>query len=86
MKTSFANVSIVSVIPSGRLISYPVGTMNHGRSIEDTAPEAYIARTLFGEMEFKLDLSIFNPSTGTGLSRLDAIGRLIFVIADRPKK
>jgi hypothetical protein len=57
-----------------------------GRNMENTAPEAYIARTLFGEMEFKLDLSIFNPSTGTALSRLDAIGRLIFVMADRPKK
>ena len=79
-------MSIVSRIPTGRLITYPEGTMSHGRSIEDTAPEAYIARTLFGEMEFKLDLSIFNPSTGTGLSRLDAIGRLIFVIADRPRK
>lgn len=86
VKTSFANVSIVSRIPTGKLIAYPVGTMSHGRSIEDTAPEAYIARTLFREMEFKLDLSTFNPSTGTALSRLDAIGRLILVIADRPRK
>jgi len=86
VKTSFATVSIVSKIPTGKLIAYPVGTVSHGRSIEDKAPEAYIAPTLFGEMEFKLDLSIFNPSTGTALSRLDAIGRLIFVIADRPRK
>jgi hypothetical protein len=86
VKTSFATVSIVSKIPAGKLIPYAVGTTSHGMSIEDTAPEAYIARTLFGEMEFKLDLSIFNPSTGTALSILDAIGRLIFVMADRPKK
>jgi len=50
------------------------------------APEAYIARALFGEADFKLDLSIFNPSTGTTLSRLDAIGRLSLVIDDRPRK
>jgi hypothetical protein len=58
----------------------------HGRSIEDVAPEAYIARTLLGEMEIKLDLSILSPSTGTALSKLDAIGRLSFVTVDRPKK
>jgi len=54
--------------------------------MEDMAPEAYIARALFGEADFKLDLSIFNPSTGTTLSRLDAIGRLSLVIDDRPRK
>ncbi len=54
--------------------------------MEDMAPEAYIARALFGEADFKLDLSIFNPSTGTILSKLDAIGRLNLVIVDRPKK
>lgn len=59
---------------------------SHGRSIEDTTPDAYIPRTLLGEIELKPDLSIFNPSTGTALSRLDAIGTLILVIADRPKK
>jgi len=50
------------------------------------APEAYIARALFGETDFKLDLSIFRPSTGTVFSKLDANGRLSFVIDDRPKK
>ncbi len=43
-------------------------------------PEAYIARALFGEADFKLDLSIFNPSTGNILNKLDTIGRLSFVI------
>jgi hypothetical protein len=86
VKTSFATVSSVSKIPVGKPIAYAVGMMTHGRNMEDTAPEAYIARTPFGETEFKLDLSIFNPSTGTSLSRLDAIGTLIFVIDDRPKK
>jgi hypothetical protein len=54
--------------------------------MEKMAPEAYIARTPFREIEFKLDLSIFNPSTGTTLSKLDAIGKLSLVIDDRPKK
>jgi len=58
----------------------------HGRNMEKMAPEAYIARTPFGEIEFKLDLSIFNPSTGTVFSKLDAKGRLSFVIDDRPRK
>ena len=49
-------------------------------------PEAYIARALFGEADFKLDLSIFNPSTGNILNKLDTIGRLSFVIDDRPRK
>ncbi len=65
---------------------YPVGMTAHGRNIENRAPEAYIARARFGETDFKLDLSIFNPSTGTTFSKLDAIGRLIFVMADRPRK
>jgi len=54
--------------------------------MEKTAPELYIARTLFGETDFKLDLSIFNPSTGITFSKLDAIGRFNLVIVDRPKK
>ncbi len=86
---SEANVAIVSIvirIPTGRPIAKPVGMTIHGRSIEDVAPEAYIAPTLFGEMEFKLDLSIFNPSTGNILNKLDTIGRLSLVIVDRPKK
>ena len=86
MKTTFAIVSIVSKIPIERPTENPVGTTIHGRNMEDMAPEAYIARALFGETDFKLDLSIFNPSTGTILSKLDAMGRLSFVIADRPKK
>ena len=86
MKPTFAIVSIVIRIPTGRPIAKPVGMTIHGRSIEDVAPEAYIARTLFGEMEFKLDLSIFNPSTGNILDKLDTIGRLSLVIVDRPKK
>src|SRR3989442_7959084 len=40
----------------------PVGITSHGRNMEDMAPEAYIARALFGEADFKLDLSIFNRS------------------------
>jgi len=56
------------------------------RNMEKTAPELYIARTLFGETDFKLDLSIFNPSTGITFSKLDAIGRFNLVIVDRPKK
>jgi len=79
-------VNSVSRIPIGRLIAYAVRMTTHGRNMENTAPETYIARAPFGETEFKLDLSIFNPSTGTSLSRLDAIGRLSFVIDDRPKK
>ena len=86
MKRSFATVSSVSKIPTGRLTVYPVGMTAHGRNMENTAPEAYIARARFGETDFKLDLSIFNPSTGTTFSKLDAIGRLIFVMADRPRK
>lgn len=86
MKTSFATVSSVSKIPTGRLTMYPVGMTTHGRTMENRAPEAYIARAPFGETDFKLDLSIFNPSTGTILSKLDAIGRLSFVIDDRPRK
>ena len=54
--------------------------------MEDMAPEAYIARALFGETDFKLYLSIFNPSTGITFSKLDAMGRFNLVIADRPKK
>jgi len=76
----------VSKIPNGRPTKNPVGITSHGRNMEDMAPEAYIARALFGEADFKLDLSIFNPSTGTILSKLDAIGRLNLVIVDRPKK
>jgi hypothetical protein len=57
-----------------------------GRSIEDKAPEAYIARTLFREMEFKLDLSIFSPRTGTTLIDLETTGRPNFIMADRPRK
>ncbi len=58
----------------------------HGRNMEEMTPEAYIARALFGEADFKLDLSIFNPSTGNILNKLDTIGRLSFVIDDRPRK
>ncbi len=65
---------------------YPVGMTTHGRNMENRAPEAYIARARFAETDFKLDLSIFNPSTGTTLNKLDTIGRLSFVIADRPRK
>ena len=54
--------------------------------MEEMAPEVYIARTLFGETDFKLDLSICSPNTGTTLSKLDTIGRFCFVIEDRPKK
>jgi len=79
-------VSSVSKIPTDRLTTYPVGMTIHGRNMENKAPEAYIACTLFGEIDSKLDLSIFNPSTGTTFSRLDAIGRSSFVIADRPRK
>jgi hypothetical protein len=86
VKATFTIVSIVIRIPTGRPIAKPEGMTIHGRSIEDVAPEAYTARTLFGEMEFKLDLSIFSPRTGTTLSKLDAKGRLSFVIDDRPKK
>ena len=82
----FAIVSIVSKIPIGRPTENPVGTTIHGRNMEITAPEAYIERAPFGETDFKLDLSIFNPSTGTILSRLDTTGKLSFVIDDRPKK
>ena len=86
MKTSFATVSSVSKIPIGRLTVYPVGMTTHGRNMENSAPEAYIARARFGETDFKLDLSTFNPNTGTTFSKLDAIGRLNFVIVDRPRK
>ncbi len=54
--------------------------------MEEMTPEAYIARALFGEADFKLDLSIFNPRTGNILNKLDTIGRLSFVIDDRPRK
>jgi hypothetical protein len=86
VKTSFPTVSSVTKIPTGRLTMYPVGMTTHGRNMENRAPEAYIARARFGETDFKLDLSTFNPSTGTTFSKLDAIGRLNFVIDDRPKK
>jgi len=79
-------VSSVSKIPTGRLTMYPVGMTTHGRNMENTVPEEYIARARFAETDFKLDLSIFNPRTGTTFSKLDAIGRLNFVIDDRPKK
>jgi len=82
----FAIVSIVSKIPTGRLSENPVGITSHGRNIEEMTPEAYIARALFGEADFKLDLSIFNPRTGNILNKLDTIGRLSFVIDDRPRK
>ena len=82
----FAIVSIVSKIPTGRLSENPVGMTIHGRNMEEMTPEAYIARALFGEADFKLDLSIFNPRTGNILNKLDTIGRLSFVIDDRPKK
>jgi len=82
----FAIVSNVSKIPIESPTENPVGTTIHGRNMEITAPEAYIERAPFGETDFKLDLSIFNPSTGTILSRLDATGKLSFVIDDRPKK
>ena len=65
---------------------YPVGMTTHGRNMENSAPEAYIARARFAETDFKLDLSTFNPNTGTTFSKLDAIGRLNFVIVDRPRK
>jgi len=86
VKTSFVTVNNVIKIPKGRPIAYPGGTTIHGRSIEDTAPEAYITRKPFGEIDFKLDLSIFNPSTGTTFSKLETIGRFSFVIVDRPRK
>jgi hypothetical protein len=86
VKPTFAIVSIVIRIPTGRPTENPVGITIHGRNMENRAPEAYIARAPFGETDFKLDLSIFNPSTGTTLSKLDAIGRLSFVIDDRPRK
>ncbi len=54
--------------------------------MEEMAPESYIARTLFGETDFKLYLSIFNPSTGITFSKVDAIGIFNLVIVDRPKK
>ncbi len=76
----------MSKIPVKRLTENPVGTTIHGRNIENTAPEAYIARSPFPEMDFKLYLSIFIPRTGTALSTLDAIGRLSLVIAERPRK
>ncbi len=82
----FAIVSIVSKIPIGRPTENPVGMTIHGRNMEEMTPEAYIARALFGEADFKLDLSIFNPRTGNILNKLDRIGRLSFVIDDRPRK
>ncbi len=82
----FAIVSIVSKIPIGRPTENPVGMTIHGRNMEEMTPEAYITRALFGEADFKLDLSIFNPRTGNILNKLDRIGRLSFVIDDRPRK
>ena len=46
--------------------------------MEKTAPEAYIIRRPFGETVFKLDLSVFKPSTETTFSKLDAIGQIEF--------
>ena len=54
--------------------------------MEEITPEAYIVRALIREADFKLELSIFNPSTGNILNKLDTIGRLSFVIDDRPRK
>ncbi len=85
-KTTFATVRIEIKIPTGRPTKNPVGITTQGRNIEKTAPELYIARTLFGETDFKLDLSIFNPSTRITFSKLDAIGRFNLVIVDCPKK
>ena len=52
----FAIVSNVSKIPIERPTENPVGTTIHGRNMEEMTPEAYIARALFGEADFKLDL------------------------------
>jgi hypothetical protein len=73
-------------IPTGRAIVYPKGTASHGRNIDDRAPEAYIARTLFREIGFKLGLSILSPRTGTNCVTLEMIGRPSLTIAGRPKK
>ncbi len=77
---------MVIKIPNGRLTAYPAGIASHGRNMEETAPEAYIARTLFGEIEFKLGLSILSPRTGMSLIAFETTGRPSLIIVDRPKK
>jgi hypothetical protein len=86
VKTSFAKVSRVIKTPSRRLTAYAAGIASHGRNMEDTAPEAYIARTLLGEIEIKLGLSILSPRTGTPLINSEIMGRPSLIIADRPRK
>jgi hypothetical protein len=86
VKTSFANVNMVIRIPSGIPTAYAAGIVSHGINMEDTAPEAYIARTLLAGIEFKLGLSILSPRTGTTLTNSEIIGIPSLVIADRPRK